>query len=154
MQISVFIYYKYAKGIHSCRRHIFGIRQRRIFSMRSMQISVFTYYMQNIIYNDITKFLAQEDSRGLNNGIIFAKPCAPFLLEWYRHYKTFNRYKWNDHSIKLPLKLYKENKRGLLVSLEFDVSWNANTAFFRPALGLRYFDYYIHFITLIIIFIS
>lgn len=99
--------------------------------------------LDELIYATIySSVMAQEDNRGLNNGVILSKKCSPFLLNWYRQYSTFKRWKWNDHSIKLPLHLYRQNKRELLVTENFDVSWNNNSAFFRPALGQKYSEKY------------
>lgn len=64
---------------------------------------------------------------GVANAVIAAEPGAPFLTRWYEEYRTFRgqgRKHWNEHSVKLPLKLAKEHPEEITI-LPY-------TAFFWP----------------------
>ena len=55
---------------------------------------------------------------GLCNGILMAKPCSRFMLEWRRIYQTFIDERWEDHSVILPWVLSQattfKNKQDLM----------------------------------------
>ncbi|KAJ3254815.1 hypothetical protein HK103_006805 [Boothiomyces macroporosus] len=51
----------------------------------------------------------QEEDYGLNNGIMISKKCSRFALKWYEEYKSFDPQDWDHHSVKLPLKIYRNN---------------------------------------------
>ncbi len=64
---------------------------------------------------------------GLANAIILAERNAPFLLRWYREYRTFRgdgNHHWDEHSVVLPLYLSRKFPAEIKV-LPFD-------AFFYP----------------------
>jgi mannosyltransferase OCH1-like enzyme len=54
-----------------------------------------------------------EREEGLCNAVILAEPGAPFLTRWfeeYRHFRSRGRDEfWNEHSVKLPLRLMREH---------------------------------------------
>ncbi|CAH1795680.1 unnamed protein product [Owenia fusiformis] len=59
---------------------------------------------------DVT--LPRDSEDQLANGIIFAKPHAPFLKIWHETYKTYSKWKkgtnaWAFHSVQTPYKLSK-----------------------------------------------
>jgi hypothetical protein len=53
-----------------------------------------------------------ERQEGLCNGVILAEPGAPFLARWFDEYRSFRSKGrdefWNEHSVKLPLRLMRE----------------------------------------------
>ncbi|PRP86491.1 hypothetical protein PROFUN_05273 [Planoprotostelium fungivorum] len=52
---------------------------------------------------------------GICNAFIMAAPNAPFIQEWFNLYRTFNKRLWDFHSVKLPLKLVREGRQGVLM---------------------------------------
>ncbi|KAI9366818.1 nucleotide-diphospho-sugar transferase [Zopfochytrium polystomum] len=65
--------------------------------------------------------LAKEDEYGLCNAIIMSAPHSPFVAAWYDGYRTFDKNKWNEHSVLLPRRLAKERPKDLCVLPR--VSW-------------------------------
>ena len=67
------------------------------------------------VLKDMDPFLENELTMGMegefkiNNGIIIAKRCSRFLLNWYRQYHTYDDNQWTAHSVELPMKLFKAN---------------------------------------------
>lgn len=55
--------------------------------------------------------LGEELGVGLCNAVILARPGATFLKTWLDEYKSFNEKDWNGHSVRLPLRLSRENPR-------------------------------------------
>ncbi|PHH65372.1 hypothetical protein CDD81_2476 [Ophiocordyceps australis] len=54
---------------------------------------------------DIVMAYEGGNRQGLCNGVILAKPGAPFVERWYRMYRDFDPTDWNYHSVLLPAKL-------------------------------------------------
>ncbi|KAJ3095183.1 hypothetical protein HDU96_001283 [Phlyctochytrium bullatum] len=73
------------------------------------------------LLKDLDAFLNNEATMGaqagagINNGMIIGKRCARFLVNWYRQYHTFDDAKWDDHSVRLPGRLYESDHRGLIL---------------------------------------
>ena len=65
--------------------------------------------MDPFLENELT--MGMEGESKINNGIIIAKRCSRFLLNWYRQYHTFNSKGWCEHSVELPMKLFKANNQ-------------------------------------------
>src|SRR5579862_85602 len=42
---------------------------------------------------------------GLSNAVMLAEPSSPFAKRWFQEYRSFRGEIWNEHSIRLPLKL-------------------------------------------------
>jgi hypothetical protein len=56
---------------------------------------------------------------GLCNAVVLSEPGAPFLRRWREEYRTFrstghDQY-WNEHSVKVPLRLMQENPAEITV---------------------------------------
>lgn len=54
-----------------------------------------------------------ESEEGLCNAVMLSRPDSEFLKIWYEEYRSFRSkgrdVYWNEHSVKLPLRLAKEN---------------------------------------------
>jgi hypothetical protein len=73
---------------------------------------------------DRSVVLGMEGAGGLCNAVILAEKDAPFMVEWYENYRTFDDRQWSYHSVILPYKL-AENYGP-------DVEKLPETAFFWP----------------------
>jgi hypothetical protein len=78
-------------------------------------------------------------SYGLDNGIMMSKRCADFPRLWYSKYESFNASQWDEYSIRLPRKLYKnyENKSHIRIESSF-YSEYSNDAMFNKKVWLYF----------------
>ena len=53
--------------------------------------------------------MAKQDDWGLCNAIMLSEKNSEFAKLWYDNYRTFDKTKWDEHSVVLPKKLAKEN---------------------------------------------
>jgi len=67
--------------------------------------------------------LGREGWVGLCNAVILARPGARFLKNWYSHYRNFDSTKWNEHSVRLPLQLAKENPEDIHIEDRYAFFW-------------------------------
>jgi hypothetical protein len=63
--------------------------------------------------------LGREENVGLCNAVILAEQNSKFLQIWYENYKNFNGENWNEHSVKLPLRLAKKNPKLIHIENEY-----------------------------------
>lgn len=59
----------------------------------------------------LTRFdcvLGYELGGGLCNAVILAKPGTRFINRWLGEYRSFDPYKWNQHSVQVPRNLATE----------------------------------------------
>jgi hypothetical protein len=81
--------------------------------------------------------LGTQDSQHLPNAIMLCKPNAAFVKRWFQEYKTFRgvgrKKHWDEHSVKLPMKLYLKDKRlvhALPTTAFYPIHWsNINLLF-------------------------
>ncbi|KAJ3343668.1 hypothetical protein HDU83_005579 [Entophlyctis luteolus] len=50
--------------------------------------------------------LGREDTARLGNGLIMAKRCARFVVDWYKQYLQFDNKGWGSHSLHVPNQMY------------------------------------------------
>jgi Glycosyltransferase sugar-binding region containing DXD motif len=74
--------------------------------------------------------LGSQGERGLCNAVILAEPDAPFVRKWYAEYRSFRGRgvddHWDEHSVKVPLKLSRDFPDELVVLPQnafFSPSW-------------------------------
>ena len=53
--------------------------------------------------------MGKQDDWGLCNAIMLSEKNSQFGRLWYDNYKTFDKTKWDEHSVVLPKKLAEEN---------------------------------------------
>lgn len=53
--------------------------------------------------------MGKQDDWGLCNAIMLSEKNSEFGRIWYNNYKTFDKTKWDEHSVVLPKKLAHEN---------------------------------------------
>lgn len=64
---------------------------------------------------------------GLCNAVILAEKNAPFLQRWYGEYRTFNCDLWDEHSVRVPMRLARAQPGDVTVLPQdafFDPSWD------------------------------
>lgn len=69
--------------------------------------------------------MGMEAGTGLCNAVIMAAPQAPFLQQWWEHYRDFDGGKWNEHSVCRPWQLAQACPEQIRVLNQY--------AFFYPA---------------------
>lgn len=77
--------------------------------------------------------MGREENVGLCNAVILTNKDSTFLKLWYESYKNFDENKWNEHSVKLPLQIAKNNSK--LIHIENEYS------FFFPKINDPVSDY-------------
>lgn len=114
-----------------------------------LDMDAFVLQPLDVFYsNELT--MPQENTGGVNNGIMIAKRCSRFLRLWYQEYQSFVDSDWGYHSIVLPKKL--SLKYPDLIQVEPDtlqsdfketfyqlVSENLDEAYWRPVLAVHSF---------------
>ena len=61
----------------------------------------------NLLNNNFV--MGKQDDWGLCNAIMLSEKNSQFGRLWYDNYKTFDKTKWDEHSVVLPKKLAEEN---------------------------------------------
>lgn len=86
-----------------------------------------------------------EREEGLCNAVILAEPGAPFLTRWfeeYRHFRSKGRDEfWNEHSVRLPLRLMREHPGEIAVLPHNAFHWPTSSPedlklIYEPAQGV------------------
>lgn len=54
---------------------------------------------------DHSVVLGLEGEGGLCNAVMLCEKGAPFMVDWYENYRTFDEQEWSYHSVILPYKL-------------------------------------------------
>jgi len=73
---------------------------------------------------DHSVVMGLEGEDGLCNAVMLAEQGAPFILEWYESYRSFDEAEWSRHSVILPFQLAN--------SYGSEVHRLPQTAFFWP----------------------
>ncbi len=53
-----------------------------------------------------------RDQLGLCNAVILSEPGSSFLQEWLESYRTFSASQWDEHSVRVPYRLARINRKG------------------------------------------